>query len=521
MADYNKNGINIPIGVDTRNLQSGIDQAASIIKDSGQKMADAVASTGEKSANGLKSLQQAYRATYKDAQILAQMQGTNSAAFQEAAAKAAEYKDTLEDVQDAIKAASPEQRWKVVGQAIQGASQIAQGFVGTMNLIGVETQDAEKAIAQMMALQGISNAISGVFQLKDAFVALNAATQASVVGIGLMAAAWVVYNLSVDDAIEANQRYADSAKASLDAENKIQDIVYQTNQLRIKAMKDGSEKQIAIAEANYKREMSLLYQKYEDHEIAEITYNNRRKYLYQIYQNELTKIQEDAEKKRNIAQKIYTKPISQLSTKSLSDPNAAFNEAMMPLTSVDLSKKWAEVNAANLKGMGEWKNNFKGFIDDVKTMTLDISSLIGNVLISSFDLLGETIANVFTGNISDTSLIKSIGEILANFMRALGSAMIAAGVASESFKVLFATGVPAIIAGGALIAGASLVSGLLKSAPSSNSSGGGSGSYSMSYGGGYMGANYQPEPIQVGGLVRGSDLQIVLINTNNQTRRVR
>jgi len=158
-----KDGINIPVGVDTRPLQQGMEQAASIVQSGGEQMAAAVTNTSQKSSNGLKSLQQAYRATYKDAQLLAQQQGTNSQAFQEAARAAANYKDELEDVQDAIKAASPEQKWKLVGSAIQGAVDVAQGFVGVMSLIGIESNTAEKAIQAMMSLSAISGAISGVF----------------------------------------------------------------------------------------------------------------------------------------------------------------------------------------------------------------------------------------------------------------------------------------------------------------------------------------------------------------------
>lgn len=521
-----KEGINIPVGIDTRGLQTGIEQAATILKDGGQKMADAVAATGEKSATGLKSLQQAYRATYKDAQLLAQMQGTNSAAFQEAAKKAAEYKDTLEDVQDAIKAASPEQRWKVVGQAIQGAAQVAQGFVGTMELIGVETKDAEKAIAQMMALQGISNAIGGIFQLKDAFVALNAATQASVIGIGLMAAAWVVYNLSTEDATAANKRFAESAKAIQEAEDKVQDTIYETSKLRIKAMKDGPEKERAIAESNYKHELFLLNRSLERKEIAEMTYQMRSGYLYQIYQNELTKIQQKGETQRSKPKKSNVK--ADFNTKEFRD-GVEFGVSDISIAESDLSGLNSELDSTIGKyndlanSIGNTAIIHEQAMDKIKIATIDLEVLIENALISTFDLLGETLANIFSGTVKSTTLIQSIGEILANFMRALGTAMIAAGVASDAFKVLFATGVPAIVAGGALIAGASLVSSLMKSGPGGSASSGGGSSYSTSSmgSGGYYGNNYQPDPIQVGGIVRGSDLQIVLINTNNQTRRIR
>ena len=165
--------INAEIGADISGLQAGLKAAANSMEQAGNQMATAAESVNSKTEKSVKSLQQAYRATYKDAQLLAQQQGTNSDAFREAARAAAAYKDELEDVQDAIKAASSEQRWKLVGGAIGAAVDVAQGMVGVMTLIGLESANAEKAIAAMLALQGISSAITGIITLKDAFTALN------------------------------------------------------------------------------------------------------------------------------------------------------------------------------------------------------------------------------------------------------------------------------------------------------------------------------------------------------------
>ena len=168
------NQINIGVGANVGPLKSGMQEAIGIITSSGAKITAANEQAAARSEGAFKSLQQSYRQTYKDAQILAQQQGINSDAFIEAAKKAAEYKDHLEDVQDAIKGASSEQQWKNVTSAIGSAMNMAQGFVGVMSLIGDESETTTKAMTQMMALGGIANAISSVYQLKDAFVALNA-----------------------------------------------------------------------------------------------------------------------------------------------------------------------------------------------------------------------------------------------------------------------------------------------------------------------------------------------------------
>lgn len=519
----NNNGINVPIGASTKDLKTDLDNAVSILKDGGQKMSDAVAQTGAKSSEGLKSLQQAYRATYKDAQLLAQMQGTSSAAFQEAAKKAAEYKDTLEDVQDAIKAASPEQRWKVVGQAIQGAAQVAQGFVGTMELIGVETKDAEKAIAQMMALQGISNAISGIFQLKDAFVALNAATQASVIGIGLMAAAWVVYNLSTEDAAAANKKFADSAKAIEEAELKIQNIMRETQSLRVKAMKDGKEKELAQAELAYKNDLDALTKAYQDRTISQMTYQQRSNYLFQAYQNQLTNIQKKGEEDR--AQKIWTKkPIEIKNTRlgSSKDAEGGFQSAMSNIIQGSTDEGWAKINAANLKGMATWEENFDGFIGKVDEVSKEIELKMRDLAMPMIDAIDSMVNAAMSGGDIGRALASSLLSSMGDFMKKWGAQLILVGLGAETLKLSLASlnGIPAIAAGAALVAAGSVATNMAKNFAQnqSTSSGGYSGG---SYGGGYMGQNYSPESIQVGGIVRGSDLQIVLVNANNQTRRVR
>ena len=175
------NIISTTFSADVKDLKKGVSDAVTTIVEGGKTMATASEASTQKVVSGQKSLQQAYRATYKDAQILAIQQGTNSQAFQEAARKAAEYKDRLEDVQDAMKAASGEQRWKLVASGMSGAIDVANGLVGVMSLLGVETNSAQKAIQVMMSLQAISGAIQGVIALSEAYTALAIVVSSTVV----------------------------------------------------------------------------------------------------------------------------------------------------------------------------------------------------------------------------------------------------------------------------------------------------------------------------------------------------
>ena len=518
-----KDGINIPVGVDTRPLQQGMEQAASIVQSGGEQMAAAVTSTSQKSSNGLKSLQQAYRATYKDAQLLAQQQGTNSQAFQEAALAAANYKDELEDVQDAIKAASPEQRWEVVGQAIQGAAQIAQGFVGTLTLIGIETKDAEKAIAQMMALQGISSAISGVFQLKDAFMALNVATQTSIIGIAAIAAAWLVYNATAEDTVEVNKRIAESTKAIQEAEDKALSIVYETNKLRIEAMQGGRDKDSALAMQSYKKSLADLNKAYDDQLISDMTYNSRKESLWQIYQNKLTDISKNAAKERAKFERQDAGSAIQLDTKtsSLGELATMASGAMQTRVDDTLNKFWTKVNGTNLRGMAEWKANWKGLKENTQESTnelvLNMESVAQGISGAINSMVGAAMRGEDVGKALTISLLGSMGAFMAEW----GAQLILVGIGAESLKASLLTlnGVGAIAAGAALVAAGAIAIGTASSMANSQSSGS-AGGYTPQGGSSFVQPSFSgTQYLMLDGKVRGQDLVIATSNTRRDNRR--
>lgn len=174
-------GINIPVGFDVSPLKTSGQEAANVVKQSTEQISQVTQQAAGKTNNSLKTIQQEYRTTYRDAQKLAQQLGTDSQAFHEAARAAAQYRDQLDDVNDVINAYHPEKKWQMTGQAISAAVDIANGFVGAMTLIGVEAKTADEAIKTMMALNAISGAILAMEQLKGAWVALSATINAATV----------------------------------------------------------------------------------------------------------------------------------------------------------------------------------------------------------------------------------------------------------------------------------------------------------------------------------------------------
>lgn len=96
------NNINIGVGADVSGLKTGMDEAAKTVQAAGSKMESAAKDATTKSENAFKNLSQAYRTTAKDAQEIAYKQGITSQAFEEAAAKARDYKAQLDQVNAAI-----------------------------------------------------------------------------------------------------------------------------------------------------------------------------------------------------------------------------------------------------------------------------------------------------------------------------------------------------------------------------------------------------------------------------------
>ncbi len=538
----NNNGINVPIGADVSGFANGM-----------KTVADELLGLPKKTKpvkTAIEELNSAYRQTFKDAQNIALAFGTTSSAFKDASEKAKNLRNQIEGVNSAIQAQTGQQA------PIFQRSQI--GFNGLSNSINQITREMPAFTYSMQTgFMAVANnipiLIDEIGRLKVAnkqlvesgqptknvfsAIASSVFSLQTAMGVGLTiltvyGAEMVKFAVSLFD---ANKELAEQEKRLQDvyvAQQNVNAAVEIWTSIYGEGLK-GKDKDIFDAKQSfYKREKELVGQ------LTHLQLEGVKKYdaaytaLSYAIQNNIRNLHAalsaiDAKYTQVSAKKIYTKNPKQISnTRLLSsqDAEGGFQSAMSNIIQQSTNEGWAKINAANLKGMATYKENFDGFIQNTNVQVIDLSNLISGVLVDSFELLGETIANVFSGTADGSEFFRSIGMMLVNFMKALGAALITAGVASEAFKKLFVTGLPAIAAGGALLVAAGVVGGLLKS--STGGIGGkksvsSSGYNAGSYGGGYMGQNYSPESIQVGGIVRGSDLQIVLVNANKQTRRVR
>jgi hypothetical protein len=124
----------------------------------------------------------------------------------------------------------------------------------------------------------------------------------------------------------------------------------------------------------------------------------------------------------------------------------------------------------------DWWEETEWGITKTRVALDQLNNAVEHALTEGIAELGEVMAAVFSGDASPRTFFDALIGIIANFLSALGKALIAAGVASEAFKDLLANPAAAIAAGVGLIVAASLVRNMLRSGPAGASGGGFGGS---------------------------------------------
>ena len=171
-------------------------------------------------------------------------------------------------------------------------------------------------------------------------------------------------------------------------------------------------------------------------------------------------------------------------------------------------------------------------IEPLKEKGVEIGEILSQAVESGIENLisatAEAIGAFAAGEASFGDVFRVIGEQVANFADSLGKALIAAGVASESFKKLIHNPFAAIAAGAALVATAAVVRAKLKAGPggSAAASGGGysmpsTGSRSSTSEGNWITRNVslnQPAVVVSGTLKASGSELIAVINSENKRK---
>ena len=120
-----------------------------------------------------KTLKQQYKEAVLEVQKLADAFGATSIEVQNASKRAAELKDQIEDVNDAIQAQKGEGTFIALGKSL---SSVASGFSaveGAMGLVGAESEDVQKAMLRVQSAMALAQGLEGLEDAGRAFKQLG------------------------------------------------------------------------------------------------------------------------------------------------------------------------------------------------------------------------------------------------------------------------------------------------------------------------------------------------------------
>ena len=172
----------------------------------------------------LGSLKSQLKQAQADVQTLSDKFGATSQAAAEAAKKAADLKDRIQDAKALTDAFNPDAKFTSLTRSIGGALDGFQAFEGALGLIGVESEDLQKTLLKVQSAMAFSQGIQGALEAKDSFIQLgsvvkntfSAMTTASkaflVGGIGLIIAAIGLIVANYDEWFGASKKVAEQQK---------------------------------------------------------------------------------------------------------------------------------------------------------------------------------------------------------------------------------------------------------------------------------------------------------------------
>ena len=486
MADKN---INIGVGADVSGLKTGMNDAAKLVQDAGTKMQTAAKDATQKTEQSFSNLRQAYRATARDAYEIALSQGTNSAAFLEATERAGKFKDELDLVNNKIKAFSSDTPVLTsalgVGQGLAGGFAAAQG---AMALFGDSSKEVEQALLKVQGAMALLQGLQAIGQLGDAMSAFAAVIKVQVIpalmtmqgaiiatGIGAVVVAVIAltqaasnYNDQIDREIDLKAQRAEQDKLWNAAVNRAAQAELKTEEFRVRAMKEGLDKQLASIELKRKTEIQAE---------KDILANSNKTYTdTKRFDDRLKLINQYYKQEGDIAvresQKTKDKLKAKVETPEIKRPDSNFNKIE---TAVDLTKWGENLQAAKIpltSFVNTAKTEYQNFLDETAKFNEAVTEILESGVENAFINMSASIGNSLA---TGANVMEGIGAVLLEAVGSmaiqLGQLAIQTGIAMKGIKMSFKHPVTAIAAGIALVALGSYVSSKAKSI--TNGGGGG------------------------------------------------
>jgi hypothetical protein len=514
--------INILVSANTVGVTKGFNEASAAIAKGGSEIVQSSAKMSSAVVGTQKTLQQEYRSTFKAAQILAEQQGVNSAAFLDAAKQAGEFKNKLGDVSEITKAMSSDTPVLTaalgVGQGLAGAFAAAQG---AMALFGTDSKALQETMLKVQASIALVSGLQALGGLSDSLVALRAvvATQvipalvslnavimanpfialaAAIIAIG--AAVYIWTNRTIDNtaALDAN------IKKNQEARTAYQKLI----DFRLASITNIDEREKAQLIEKQRRERQELEKEF--HLTAQ--YNDLKIAQEKMFQAQLKDLR-DKQNKEKPKPKKDTEGTN-LVAKGFGIPSEIVSKGIPAIKSMKSELLDLKLVASDVFYSAQGSaNKFAIFMDGIAAQVGDtLKSLAQNGFQEFAEMAGAALAG------EDVDFGKAALQMLGSIASALAAGLIAMGVPLLFSAITAGEGIKLIAAGGAM----GVIAGALK-AGTRPSKGGGGGGGGESFTPRNSAITYAPDggKISVGGLVRGNNLVIASSNTERSNNRIR
>lgn len=147
--------------------------------------------------SNLGSLKSQLREAQAEVAALSDKFGTTSREAAEAAKRAAELKDRIEDAKNLTDAFNPDAKFNALSRSIGGALNGFQAFEGAMGLVGSESEALQKTLLKVQSAMALSQGVQGVMEAKDSFIQLGAVVKNAFAGMTTAAKVFMVSGIGL------------------------------------------------------------------------------------------------------------------------------------------------------------------------------------------------------------------------------------------------------------------------------------------------------------------------------------
>jgi len=252
----------------------------------------------------LGSLRTQLKKAQAEVAILSEKFGATSTEAANAARKAAELKDRIQDAKALTDAFNPDAKFNALSTSIGGVLNGFQAFEGALGVMGVESEDLQKTLLKVQSAMALSQGLQGVMEAKDSFIQLGSVVKNSfaamttagrafaLTGIGLIVTAIggliYAYQTMSDEAEQAAQAQKildnnikktnesiENQKENIDALNNITDL--QTRRIIAQAKKRGASEE-ELTQITIQAKKDRLDSLKDEVEVAKKLYLQKSKY---------------------------------------------------------------------------------------------------------------------------------------------------------------------------------------------------------------------------------------------------